>query len=780
MDKYFVELKDRLKGHPYADDIENFILGFDDKELKKYLSFLYLYMPYADIANVDKDIILDYAKAGVNLRSTRCKDIDEDIFLNYVLFHRIGSEKIVANRTYFYNLVNGMLGDSELENIIKLNYFCGENVVYRTTDIRTQDPISIFNAGFGRCGEESIFAVSVFRAAGIPARQIYVPLWAHCDDNHAWVEVFVNGDWHYLGACEPEEILDKGWFDDASARSMIVKNILYGNIKSEAKDFLGCNAGMYEINQTKRYADTKHIKIYLYDGEKILSNTDFNICLMNFALISPIIKAKTDIDGLYETDIGIGNIFLSLYIEKNYIIPLDLKENDIFYIDINEYSPHYNEYREVFIDVPPASTANRKKAPTKRAYKYKTKEFPNVITEEQVFAEKMQKLWDILSEKDKRDISIEVLRDCFSIKNIYEVNEDIYLNYISNPRVYFEHLYPNREFLKDKFSDTKSIINFIKEITLTREKTITSVKGLYGTKIANALSAKIFTVNVLRSLSIPAKLENADVYIYKNGNFKLLSELNEVLDSLRYIDGSYKSVDSEDFAQANLCIKGDLSGFGEDFSLSKYDNFENNLISLDKNSIKSEMTLPAGEYVLATQNRLPNGNIFAKYNILRLESGNDYEIQLEYAKATFDEMLSSYILPVEIVEKLGIKDNEDIRLITWIKEDEEPSQHIANDLILKESLLKELKLDIIFTGDFMKKDSAVNELLSKSCKYDIHTDFGAELQETFGRSVFVNHETLPIVALCKGERVVYAFSGYSVGSGNLIEKILETIKEKNE
>lgn len=780
MNKYFVELKDRLNGHPYADDIENFILGFDDEELKRYLSFLYLYMPYADIANIDKDIILDYALAGVNLRNTRCKNIDEDIFLNYVLFHRIGSEKIVANRTYFYNLVKSMLGDSELENVIKLNYFCGENVVYRTTDIRTQDPISIFNAGFGRCGEESIFAVSVFRAAGIPARQIYVPLWAHCDDNHAWVEVFVNGDWHYLGACEPEEIVDKGWFDDASARSMIVKNILYGNIKSEAKDFLSYNAGLYEINQTKRYAHTKHIKFYLYDGERVLSNTDFNICLMNFALISPIIKAKTDIDGLYETDMGMGNIFLSLYIEKNYIIPLDLKENDIFYIDINKYSPRYNEYRKVFIEVPPASTVNRKKAPAKRAYKYEEKEFPNEKTKEKALAEGMHKLWNILSEKDKRDISIDVLRDCCRIQNIYGVDEDIYLNYIKNPRVYFEHLFPNRTFLRDKFSDKESIINFVRGITLTREKPITSVKGLYSTKIANALSSKIFTVNALRSLSIPAKLENADVYIYEDGKFILLSELNEVLDSLRYIDGSYKIADSEDCDMANLCINGDLSGFGEDFSLSKYDNFENNLISLDKSSIKNEMTLPAGEYVLSTQNRLPNGNICAEYNILKLESGKKYDVQLEYANATLQEMLSNYVLPGEMTERLHIEDADDIRLIIWMNENEEPSQHIANDLILKKSLLKELKLDIIFTDVFMKKDSAVNELLLKSGKYDIHTHFGADLQETFGRSVFVNHETLPIVALCKGERVVYAFSGYSVGSGNLIEKILETIKEKNE
>ena len=105
MCEYFIEMEDRLKNHPFADSIKSFILSFEDEELKKYLSFLYLHMPYADIANVDKEVILDYAKLSVNLRNTRCKDLDEDIFLKYVLFHRIGSEKIVANRTFFYELV---------------------------------------------------------------------------------------------------------------------------------------------------------------------------------------------------------------------------------------------------------------------------------------------------------------------------------------------------------------------------------------------------------------------------------------------------------------------------------------------------------------------------------------------------------------------------------------------------------------------------------------------------------------------------------------------------
>ena len=779
MCEYFIEMEDRLKNHPFADSIKNYILSFEDEELKKYLSFLYLHMPYADIANVDKEVILDYAKLSVNLRNTRCKDLDEDIFLNYVLFHRIGSEKIVANRTFFYDLIKDMLGESETENVLKLNYFCGKNVTYRTTDIRTLDPITIYKSSFGRCGEESIFAVSVFRAAGIPARQIYVPLWAHCDDNHAWVEVYVDNDWHYLGACEPEEILDKGWFDDASARAMIVKNILYGNIKKEAKDYLGLNAGLYEINQTKRYADTKHIKLYLYAGDKILSNFDFNICLMNYSMFSPIIKAKTDVYGEYETDIGIGDVFLSMYIDKNYIIPLNLKDKNAFYIDIYDFEPEYNKYQEIFINVPQASTRNRKKSPKKRESEYKIKEFPNDTVRKTAVSEGMEKLWDILSEKDKRDISIEVLRDCFDSKNIYNVNGEIYLNYIQNPRVYFEHLTVCRHFFRDKFTDIESLLEFVKGISLTREKPITGAMGVYKTRISNALSVKIFAVNVLRSMGIASKLVNADVYVYENGEFRLLSELSKILDTLKYIDSCCIREEVTNTEISHLHIEGDLSGFGESFSISKYDSFENNLISLDKSSIKEHMELPAGEYVLATQNRLPNGNICAKYNILNLKSDTENEVKLEYMQADINDMLSAFILPRELEDRLNISDNSDeIRLIMWMEEEEEPSQHIANDLLIKEDLLKNMKLDLIFTNEFENKDSAINELLKKSLYNNIHTNFGEDLQEAFGRSTFVNHETLPIVALCKGNRAVYAFSGYQVGSGNLIEKISNLIKEK--
>lgn len=82
--------------------------------------------------------------------------------------------------------------------------------------------MTAYRSGKGRCGEESVFAVTVFRSLGIPARQVYAPLWSHCDDNHAWVEVYVNGEWRFLGACEPEPILDHGWFVRAASRAMLI------------------------------------------------------------------------------------------------------------------------------------------------------------------------------------------------------------------------------------------------------------------------------------------------------------------------------------------------------------------------------------------------------------------------------------------------------------------------------------------------------------------------------------------------------------------------------
>lgn len=172
-------------------------------------------MPVSDAADYEAELFLSYAKHGVFLWEAGpfAGTIPEEVFAGYILHHRVNNEDLTPCRPFFYEKLHKRIEGLSMEKaILEVNYWCAEEATYRTTDDRTASAECVYRSAYGRCGEESTFAVSVFRSVGIPARQVYVPLWSHCDDNHAWVEVWSDGMWKFLGACEPEEVLNKGWF----------------------------------------------------------------------------------------------------------------------------------------------------------------------------------------------------------------------------------------------------------------------------------------------------------------------------------------------------------------------------------------------------------------------------------------------------------------------------------------------------------------------------------------------------------------------------------------
>ena len=65
------------------------------------------------------------------------------------------------------------------EAALEINHWCHEKVSYQPSDMRTSAPMSTILSARGRCGEESTFTVAALRTAGIPARQVYTPRWAH-------------------------------------------------------------------------------------------------------------------------------------------------------------------------------------------------------------------------------------------------------------------------------------------------------------------------------------------------------------------------------------------------------------------------------------------------------------------------------------------------------------------------------------------------------------------------------------------------------------------------
>lgn len=140
--------------------------------------------------------------------------IPDELFRHFVLPIRVNNENLDDSRRVFYGELKDRVKHLSMKDaILEVNHWCHEKVVYRPSDARTSSPLASVKTAYGRCGEESTFTVAALRSVGIPARQVYTPRWAHTDDNHAWVEAWADGQWYFFGACEPEPVLNLGWFN---------------------------------------------------------------------------------------------------------------------------------------------------------------------------------------------------------------------------------------------------------------------------------------------------------------------------------------------------------------------------------------------------------------------------------------------------------------------------------------------------------------------------------------------------------------------------------------
>ncbi len=226
------------------------------------LKFIYAYAPLSDLT-VDPGLYLDFVRATLDARKTMpwADSIPEDIFLHFVLPHRVHNESIDSSRTVFYReLKDRVKGLSLKEAALEVNHWCHEKAIYNPSDARTASPLGTVRSAYGRCGEESVFTVAAMRAVGIPARQVYTPRWAHCDDNHAWAEVWGGDKWYYLGACEPEPRLDIGWFTAPSKRGVLMHTKVYGDYTGD-EEIMKRTPLFTEINVTSNYAPTKRTEL---------------------------------------------------------------------------------------------------------------------------------------------------------------------------------------------------------------------------------------------------------------------------------------------------------------------------------------------------------------------------------------------------------------------------------------------------------------------------------------------------------------------------------------
>ena len=222
------------------------------KQEAEALKFLYAYMPLADVTDYPTTFYIENIRMSFKARKEMAwgREVPELLFRHFVLPIRVNNEALDDSRQIFYrDLKERVKGMSMKEAILEVNHWCHERVTYQPSDARTSAPLATIRSAYGRCGEESTFTVAALRAIGIPARQVYTPRWAHTDDNHAWVEAWADGTWYFLGACEPEAVLNLAWFNAPASRALLMHTQVFGDY----------NGPEDVMSRSSNYTETKAI-----------------------------------------------------------------------------------------------------------------------------------------------------------------------------------------------------------------------------------------------------------------------------------------------------------------------------------------------------------------------------------------------------------------------------------------------------------------------------------------------------------------------------------------
>lgn len=680
----------------FAKNREDQLFGiFNDNlsnEETEALQFLYAYMPLCDLADYNGDYFLKHVRASFEARNSfmYSSKVPEDLFRHFVLPYRVNNENLDTARLVFLKELKPRLqGMSMKEAVLEVNHWCHEKVNYAPTDIRTSGPLSLVKTSWGRCGEESTFTVTAMRAVGIPARQVYTPRWAHSDDNHAWVEVWVDGKWSYLGACEPEPDLNMGWFTEPARRAMLVHTKVFGDYQSE-DEVVEKTDNFTEINVVDNYADVKKIFVAVKDENgNAVKDAKVEYGLYNYAEFYSIATKITDEKGFSFLTTGLGDLLIWVSKNKNYTgQKVSVNATDTLFLelgkgfigdriaDINMVPPIEKDpysvdasmkklndirlakedsiryaYRATFIDSLEVTSLAESKNINKNTSWSSIKNSQGNWKEIQEFIKKSNSgfelnLLELIASKDLRDAKSSILID--HIENTIAKfpieaysSKEIYLKYVLNPRIKNEWLTAYRGYLQEQFS-SKLKGSRLEKVELTRSWILEKVeinesenyyslpitpKGVHELKISNEESRDVFFVALCRSLGIPSRLEPAEKTPQYYSGDKWLNV---------YFKKEVKEQPIMGYLELNMSsesIKFDPNYF-KHFSIGKLSN--GSYESLDfgwgnkLSNLSSKIDLEVGDYRSITGKRGVDGTVFVSLNHFTIKENQVTNIGLKF------------------------------------------------------------------------------------------------------------------------------------------------------
>ena len=787
--------------------VDDLIITTEEKEA---LQFLYAYMPLADFTDYTTEYYLSNVRSSLDTRDEMGWNVPEREFRHFVLPIRVNNEDLDSSRVVFAREIKPRIqGMAMKDAILEVNHWCHEKLTYKPSDARTLSPLSSMRSSLGRCGEESTFTVAALRSVGIPARQVYTPRWAHSDDNHAWVEAWADGEWYFMGACEPEAVLNLGWFNAPASRGLLMHTRVFGHYDGpEEKVMEGLN--FTEINLIDNYAKTARVDFVVKDelGNPVDSAlVDFDI--YNYAEFYPALAKYTDKDGKTFLTAGMGDMLAWASKDGKYgHSKVSFGKDSLVTIVIS--GNHPDEMESMMI-VPPAEGANipevteeQRKANGERTAKedlirktfmatfakddgtpggkFLAKAAGNhEVIEGFLAAHPDQRALDLLeslSDKDMIDVTREILEDSYMATDA-----------ILCPRVANEFLTPYKGFFKGALSEEErktlsnptNLIKWVKDninlVNDTKSWRITmSPIGVFKSRLADKNSREIFFVSLARTLGIDARKDpvTGKVQYATTGSAPEKSWIDVDFDSAKDV------LTPKGMVVLNYVPSGKLAnpGYYSNFTISKIENGRTSLLTFDEGEVdmgggvswetvfKKGTALDEGDYILVSGNRLSDGSVPVTLRKFSVKEGEttavDLVIEIPDNKLSvigeFDSETRYWKTagsdPVSILSTTG----RGVFVVAFLTPRHEPSVHAVNDLIAAKEGLQEWGRPIML----LTSEEGLDWLKEYSSRMPSNVQFGIAPKELM-------EGTMPRVMIADTfNRVFFKTEGYTIGLGDQI------------
>lgn len=654
------------------------------------LDFLYSTMSLPDSADYSAKFYEDNVDASLRARAEMPwgNTVPDREFLHFVIPVRVNNENLDMSRVAFYEeLKDRVAGMSMSDAILEVNHWCHEKVTYRPSDARTSSPLSSVSQAIGRCGEESTFTVAALRSVGIPARQIYTPRWAHTDDNHAWVEAWADGKWYFIGACEPEPVLDLAWFNAPASRGLLMSTNVAGRYDGP-EEVLSAEPRTTRINVTSNYAPTGilHVRALYPDGKPV-TGAKVNFCIYNYSEFYPAVTKTADSDGTASLLAGLGDMLVWATDGVNFgfakgrpgqegvvEVVLDKKNGwqGVTEFDITppvsrtslpvvsaemraENDRRFSQEDSIRMSYVATFADSVSAARDAAALGVDRERLTRVLLESrgnhraivdciaslpQDLRERAVDLLLDVTEKDRRDIMPEVIADnvlnAIPEKKI-NFSDDIYNRYVLSPRIENEGLKPWRSVLSKELAvagvkaDAESLVAWIEDNIADAGgdnplRLRMSPVAVMKERRADPLSKGIFFVAAARTLGIPARIDpvTSDIqYLLSDGTWQTVRFRSSADDSLRV--AAPKGTLRLTYSPKGYIVD---PKYYSQFSLQRIIDGVPRQLEFDENGtvssiFSSPVELEAGQYMLMSGQRLADGGVMVRCEAFTISPGED-------------------------------------------------------------------------------------------------------------------------------------------------------------